>query len=576
MLGGHQHGAHRSRIFGCNIDSLQCCLTHWWPRRSLVHRKKVPFCRRQWRDEHELSISHPEFLSSRSQLLFSSCPMLRRRASLPKPATLAGRRRHEERSHGTDQAPASLFGSGNWSFSRSSLISPGAHHHPRAPPRPHPDDAHDDSADSWKLRRRRNARASPTQRLVVLALTVLLAATAFGWALLRLIENGLHPGIPAQTNAATDLIRTRLAQRTESGVATTDPAGVAAGRPVHVGPSNETEQAPISASFASDAFVGAGNASLQFTSSDLRAGLYPDQALDSSGRVASIPALSDAVAVAQTTAFVIPRGGPYTFVRHHHWPRGAAHEGFRVQSHPPFLTLPSDAYQPHMANADRPPYAPVVPLRDTFAYLRARSVPPISADAMAATVKTQNGSLPAETVPAKASGSPTGRSFDVGVAYILLCHDMDSVAGAGEFMEAVYTHPNLTRFFVHLDAKAGTDVLVALHSIVVKYPRDAAIIVYPRLRVDWGGVSMVKAELMALKAAENLWADWKFAVIASGTSFPIKSVCEREKWLESLDPRSNLVFYEDPWKVCHWGATSWDEHCKKQRGRLVSDSRGLL
>ncbi|KAI9009105.1 core-2/I-branching enzyme-domain-containing protein [Hyaloraphidium curvatum] len=259
-------------------------------------------------------------------------------------------------------------------------------------------------------------------------------------------------------------------------------------------------------------------------------------------------------------AELLPPGGPYALVHSAGNPATVA-----LQSSPPFLTLPLSAYAPDAANPDRAPFAPLVPLRSSLRYLRGTAAYPVVDRGPvddAFFPRLPDASTPVTPV------TPSG----VAVAYILLCHDLDSALGAGEFMDAVYTHPNLTRFYVHLDAKAAPAALLALHGIAARFPAGAANLVYPRVRVDWGAASMVRAELLALRAAETSWAGWRFAVVASGTSYPSQPPCEREKWLSRLDPRANIVFYDRPWKVCRWGSTRADEHCKKQRGRCLDPS----
>lgn len=463
--------------------------------------------------------------------------MLRRRPSLPKPATLPGVRTLAT-PFATRGEPAALLAGSRWPHKRRRYSYSG--HGGRT----------DQPSDTWRLRPKLVPPSSPWRRLALLALLVATAGAVFGSLLVwfhssppnpvdkgtssrQSPENSLHSLSNGREDATLDQ------NRGESG---------SDGRIFSEPPAQASR-------FRTRADVI--NGSYGIVTEELRAGLDGAAPWSLSIPDDHLPVRSDGLPVAQTTAFVIPRGGPYTYVRHSHSIReDVGRDGLQVQSRPPFQTLPSDAYQPHVANVDRAPYAPVIPLKDTFHYLRTRPVP-----------RHVGGAPGASPVTGPQAGIEGHGG--IAVAYVLLCHDMDSVAGAGEFMDAVYTHPNLTRFFVHLDAKAGTDVLIALHSIVVKYPRDAAIIVYPRMRVEWGAVSMVKAELLALKAAETMWAEWDFAIVVSGTSFPVQSVCERERWLASLDPRTNLVFYEGPWKVCHWGATSWDEHCKKQRGRCL-------
>lgn len=152
------------------------------------------------------------------------------------------------------------------------------------------------------------------------------------------------------------------------------------------------------------------------------------------------------------------------------------------------------------------------------------------------------------------------------VAYVVLCHDVDSVRGASELLQALYTSPQRTRFYIHIDLDAPKRAVELLKTVVARFPRQVAVLV-PRIKVGWADVTMVDSELSALRAAFDLWNDWGRAIIVSGTAYPIKSACEREQWLRETDPRINLVHYEKLWKICAWGDPGTSEHCKKTRGR---------
>ncbi|KAI9030439.1 core-2/I-branching enzyme-domain-containing protein [Hyaloraphidium curvatum] len=181
--------------------------------------------------------------------------------------------------------------------------------------------------------------------------------------------------------------------------------------------------------------------------------------------------------------------------------------------------------------------------------------------------KQQAPALAAERLGAGPAGA-SARDSDsrTAVAYIVLCHDVDSVRGAAELFEALYTSPSRTRFYVHIDLDAPAAAVALLKDVVARYPPDVAVMV-PRIKVGWADVTMVDAELSALRAAFESWDRWSRAVVLSGTAYPIKSSCERERWLRDTDPRVNLVHYEKLWKICEWGDPGRGEHCKKTRAR---------
>jgi hypothetical protein len=165
--------------------------------------------------------------------------------------------------------------------------------------------------------------------------------------------------------------------------------------------------------------------------------------------------------------------------------------------------------------------------------------------------------------------SDLGRvSRNTAVAYIVLCHDEESVRGASELIQALYTSPSLTRFYVHIDLDAPHRAFEAVGDMLSRYPVEAAVMV-PRIKVGWADVTMVDSELSALRTASEKWPGWSRAIILSGTAYPIKSACERDKWLRETDPRMNLVHYEKLWKICEWGDPGTGEHCKKTRGRCM-------
>ncbi|VAW65108.1 hypothetical protein MNBD_GAMMA09-2905 [hydrothermal vent metagenome] len=103
---------------------------------------------------------------------------------------------------------------------------------------------------------------------------------------------------------------------------------------------------------------------------------------------------------------------------------------------------------------------------------------------------------------------------DTLIVYLILAHGepalLSKLIGALE-------HDNV-RFFVHVDAKS--DISQFKTNALLKYK---VTFITDRVKVYWGGFSMVEATLHLMEAAINDVPDFAYAVLLSGVHYPIKS-----------------------------------------------------
>lgn len=108
-------------------------------------------------------------------------------------------------------------------------------------------------------------------------------------------------------------------------------------------------------------------------------------------------------------------------------------------------------------------------------------------------------------------------------AFLIMCHgDCGTIAHTISILDSV-NHD----FFVHVDAKSGDFDEDALRSVL----RHSKIcFVAPRIRVNWGGVSIVRAEIALLDAAVK--GGYDYYHLLSGADLPIKSAAEIDFFFE--------------------------------------------
>lgn len=97
------------------------------------------------------------------------------------------------------------------------------------------------------------------------------------------------------------------------------------------------------------------------------------------------------------------------------------------------------------------------------------------------------------------------------ICYLILAH-----ADPKHFERLVNAINYHARFFVHLDAKTNIENFRAL-----SLP-DSLTFIEDRVRVSWGGISMIDATLKLIEAALNCGESFTHLVLLSGADYPIK------------------------------------------------------
>lgn len=118
------------------------------------------------------------------------------------------------------------------------------------------------------------------------------------------------------------------------------------------------------------------------------------------------------------------------------------------------------------------------------------------------------------------------------IAYILLVHK--APAQISRMMRAIYAPGNFYCF--HVDRKAPKAVHDAIAAICLEYPE--AFVIPPRV-VNWGGWSMVAAELHGIKALLARSEQWDHVVCLSGQDFPLVS---QSRLRETIDREPTLNY----------------------------------
>ncbi len=97
------------------------------------------------------------------------------------------------------------------------------------------------------------------------------------------------------------------------------------------------------------------------------------------------------------------------------------------------------------------------------------------------------------------------------ICYLILAH-----ADPKHFERLVNAINYQAKFFVHLDAKTDIENFQAL-----SLP-DGLTFIEDRVRVSWGGISMIDATLKLIEAALNCGESFTHLILLSGADYPIK------------------------------------------------------
>lgn len=117
------------------------------------------------------------------------------------------------------------------------------------------------------------------------------------------------------------------------------------------------------------------------------------------------------------------------------------------------------------------------------------------------------------------------------VAYLILAHDQP-----GHLQRLVRTlHADFASFFIHIDAK------VALRPFLPTGDIPNVTFLPERIHVNWGGFSMVKAEIRLLQAAYP--GQFDYYALLSGRDFPIKGNARIYDFLARSGTTNYMTFY---------------------------------
>ena len=163
----------------------------------------------------------------------------------------------------------------------------------------------------------------------------------------------------------------------------------------------------------------------------------------------------------------------------------------------------------------------------------------------------------------------------VKIAFGLMAHNQRTVFGLMELVDAIYSKEHL--YVIHIDEKVEPH----LHSAVVNqfFNVPNIIVVLKRHSVDWGGFSIVKAELelltQAVILAEVQGYSFDYFFFADGATYPLVKRKEWESEIASWPVGSNIVFsnnYTDyglDKPTCYY--FSIGDPCGRTPGRCIDD-----
>ncbi len=126
------------------------------------------------------------------------------------------------------------------------------------------------------------------------------------------------------------------------------------------------------------------------------------------------------------------------------------------------------------------------------------------------------------------------------IAYLVLAH-----ADPKHFEKLVSALEYNSKIFVHLDAKSDIKAFQAF-----SLPENLTFI-KNRVRVSWGGISIVDATLRLIESALNNGGDFTHLVLISGSDYPIKDNAFIYKTFVS-NPQREFIKYVDMRQSAHY------------------------
>jgi hypothetical protein len=133
------------------------------------------------------------------------------------------------------------------------------------------------------------------------------------------------------------------------------------------------------------------------------------------------------------------------------------------------------------------------------------------------------------------------------IAYLILAHKNPSQLA--ELVTALDS-PGKTRFYIHVDQRSA-DFLDS-PSLKPIMDRENVFFLRDRVRVYWGGFSIVEATLRLLRKAVDE-GGFEYAVLLSGQDFPIKSNRHIELFFQSHDGKEFISYTPLPSQERDWG-----------------------
>ncbi len=133
------------------------------------------------------------------------------------------------------------------------------------------------------------------------------------------------------------------------------------------------------------------------------------------------------------------------------------------------------------------------------------------------------------------------------IAYLILAHKNPSQLA--ELVTAL-DDPTKTRFYIHVDQRSAE--FLGSPSLKPIMDRENVSFLRDRVRVYWGGFSIVEATLRLLRKAVDE-GGFEYAVLLSGQDFPIKSNRHIELFFESHDGKEFISYTPLPSQEWDWG-----------------------
>jgi hypothetical protein len=123
----------------------------------------------------------------------------------------------------------------------------------------------------------------------------------------------------------------------------------------------------------------------------------------------------------------------------------------------------------------------------------------------------------------------------MGIGYIILAHTLpDHLVRLVRRLET-----DTARFFIHVDARARSDVTDAIETELGTAPHVRLL---PRRPVQWAAFSQVEAVLDGVKALLDWPEELVYGVLLTGQDYPLRAADAIERELEQADGRSFMTY----------------------------------